>query len=255
MINDQSRNDSLEGLLMELADSIAKRFECSLPCMVTKVSADRTRVSVRPLIRIVGQDGSTLARDVIDGVTVYQSGAGDLVMSFPVAVGDIGWIEATDRDLGLFLQSYGESDPPSRRKHSFSDGVFVPDVMTNFTIAGEDSTAVVIQNRAGTVKIALDENEIRVKNQGTTWAITDQDITAEAAGNIGMTAGGNINMTAGGSMTMVAPGGINLNGAVVSSGGEIKTSSGVSLSNHYHEQPNDSDGSVEQPTSPAVATE
>ena len=39
--------------------------------------------------------------------------------------------------------------------------------MTNFTIASEDAGAVVIQNRSGTVKIALDANQIRVVNGST----------------------------------------------------------------------------------------
>lgn len=228
MINDDSRSDTLEGLLQELADAISKRIECALPCVVTKVSSDRRRVSVRPLIRIVGVTGNTLARDVIEGLPVYQAGAGSFVMSFPVAVGDIGWIEAADRDLGVFLQSYDESDPGSRRKHSFSDAKFVPDIMTNFTISGEDSGAVVIQNRAGTVKIAIDQSEIRIKNGGVSWVATNQDITADVPSgmtiNGDLTVNGNVvvsgNITAAGTLsvptivttTVTASGGVSIAG-------------------------------------------
>lgn len=254
MINDDSRDDSLEGLLMELADSISRRFECALPCVVTKVSSDRRRVSVRPLIRVVAKSGATLPRDVIEGLTVYQAGAGDLLISFPVSPGDIGWIEASDRDLGVFLQSYNESDPPSRRKHSFSDAKFVPDIMTNFTIAGEDSDAMVMQNRAGTVKIAMDQDEVRIRNGATEWTMTEQNISAYAPGDMSMEAVGAISMQAA-SIGMTAPGGINLNGAMVDGSGNITDASGVSMNQHYHTQPNDSAGNSEQPTSPAVATE
>lgn len=231
MTNEDARNDSLTGLIMELADSIMRRCECMLPCVVTKVSGDRKRVAVRPLVRIVGQDGSTLPRDTIEGLTVYQAGAGDLVMSFPVSVGDIGWIEAADRDLGLFLQSYTESDPPTRRKHSFSDARFVPDIMTNFTIAAEDAGAVVIQNRAGTVKIALDDGQIRIVNGATRIEV----------GN--------------GTVVGTAPGGFILNGATITSSGDFITPLGNSVDNHFHTQGNDSDGDSEQDTSASVPTE
>ena len=44
--------DSLAGAFTVLADFISKKMEHSLPCVVTKVSSDRTRVSVIPQIKI-----------------------------------------------------------------------------------------------------------------------------------------------------------------------------------------------------------
>lgn len=223
MINNDVRNDTLTGLLSELTESIMRKSEHQLPCVVTKVSANRQRVSVRPLIRIVTQEGETLRRDIIDGVPVYQAGAGDLLLSFPVAVGNIGWIAASDRDISLFKQSYAESDPGSRRMHSFSDSVFVPDVMTNFTIAGEDATAMVIQNRNGSVKIAVDQNQIRIVNGASRIEVNDGTVV--------------------------------INGATITAAGDVVTAAGVSLNNHNHTQANDSAGNTQQDTSAAVATE
>lgn len=231
MINDASRDDTWPGLLMALSDKIKKDMEGALPCRVTKVSPDRRRVSVKPLIAIIGKDGSVLQREIIEGLTVYQAGAGDIVMSFPVKVGDIGWIDASDRDISLFLQSYGETTPPTRRKHSFSDARFVPDIMTNFQIAGEDNDAVVIQTRDNSVKIALDENQIRIRNQSV-------DIRVDNSTVIG-----------------TAPDGWELNGARITPDGDVVTSSGVSLDKHPHSQGADSDGNTQVPTNPPTPTE
>lgn len=223
MINDDARNNSLDGLIKEISDVISRKIECKLPCVVVKVSTDRKRVSVRPLIRLVDWSGESHQRDTIEGVPVFQYGAGDTLLSFPVAVGDIGWIEAADRDLGVFLQSYSESDPSSRRKHSFSDGVFVPDIMTNFTINSEDGTAVVLQNRNGSTRLALDQNQLRI--------------------------------VVGTSRIEVNPDNVIINGATITEDGDVVTAIGVSVNNHYHTQGNDSDGDAEQDTSSAVATE
>lgn len=223
MNNNDTRNDTLEGVLLELVDSIMRRAEVQLPCTVIRVSADRRRVTVRPLIRIVGRDGSTLQRDTIDGVPVYQAGAGDLLMSFPVKTGDVGWIMANDRDISLFKQSYGDSAPGTARMHSFSDSVFVPDLMTNFQIAAEDAAAVVLQNRSGSVKIALDQNQIRIVN-GT-------------------------------SRVEINPTNVIINGATITQAGDVVTAAGVSLNNHYHTQDNDSGGDSEPDTSTSIATE
>ena len=46
--------------------------------------------------------------------------------------------------------------------HTFEDAVFIPDLMTNYTIAGEDVQAVVIQNRAGNVRISLNNQRIKL---------------------------------------------------------------------------------------------
>lgn len=231
MINESTRNDSLEGLLAELSDSILKRCEKSLPCVVVSVSANRQRVTVKPLIRIVSVDGTDTSRSVIEGLPVYQAGAGNLVMSFPVKAGDIGWIDTADRDISLFLQTYADSRPPTRRKHSFGDARFIPDMMTNFQIAGEDAAAVVIQDRAGTVKIALDAGQIRITNQAVSIVIDGSTVTG------------------------TAPGGFFLNGAQITPAGDFVTPTGASLESHFHTQGIDSDNDTQQNTSVTVPTE
>ena len=226
--------DDYENLLPELVREILaatkRSLEVSIPCVVTKVIS-RTKVNVRPLIKIVARDGTSMERDIIEGLPVFTAGAGDRFMSFPVAVGNIGWLDACDRDISLFLQSYDNVEPPSSRMHSFSDARFVPDIMTNITVAEEDATAVVIQTRDGKVKIALDDGEIRIKNNDVSLVIDGSKVTG------------------------VAPGGFDLNGARITDGGDVITKSGVSLDKHPHNQPNDSGGNAEQPTAAPTATE
>ena len=198
--------DDNENLMVDLVKDIlaaAKRaIEVSTPCIVTKVIS-RTKVNVRPLIKIVDQNGASYERDIIEGLTVFTAGAGDKFISFPVSVGNIGWIDASDRDISLFLQSYSSEEPPTSRMHSFSDARFIPDIMTNITIAEEDATAMVIQTRNGAVKIALDDSEIRIKNDTVSLVIDGSKITG------------------------VAPGGFDLNGFIINADGSA--SSPVSL--------------------------
>lgn len=194
--------DDFENLLPELVNEIlaaAKRaVEVSIPCVVTKVIS-RTKVHVRPLIKIVARDGTSMERHIIEGLPVFTSGAGDKFISFPVAVGDIGWIDACDRDISLFLQSYENVEPPTSRMHSFSDARFIPDIMTNITIAEEDATAMVIQTRNGAVKIALDDSEIRIKNDTVSLVIDGSKVTG------------------------IAPGGFDLNGFIINADGSAES--------------------------------
>jgi hypothetical protein len=190
-------------LVREMLVMSKKAIEVSIPCVVTKVIS-RTKVNVRPLIKIVGQDGTAYDRDVIEGVPVFNAGGGDRFISFPVKVGDLGWIDASDRDISLFLQSYANEQPPTNRMHSFSDARFIPDIMTNITVAEEDAAAIVIQNRHGSVKIALDDGQIRIKNEAVSLVVDGSKVTG------------------------VAPGGFNLNGFTIDANGAAASPVSVS---------------------------
>lgn len=221
--NKSTNDDSLTGLLKALDDKIKKKIEHSLPCIVTAVES-RTRVTVRAAIKIVDTEGNITSRTVLSSVPVYTAGAGDKLISFPVTVGDLGWVDATDRDISTFLQSYEETAPPTRRMHSFSDARFIPDIMTNFTVASEDATALVIQTRTGDVKIAVDDDEIR---------ITNSDVELLVDGN---------------AVTGIAPGGFDFNGCIIDASGNVTTASGISLGDHTHSQGVDSDNNTQQDT-------
>lgn len=202
MINPFTDLDWLAGVLNKLKWRIFRDLEVQLPCVVTVVHS-RNLVSVKPLISKINSDGNRESRKEITHVQVETQGAGNILISHPVAVGSLGWIHASDRDISLFLQGYSENQPGTRRMHSFSDAKFVPDVMTNFTVAEEDATATVIQNRDGTVKIAVDETEIRLTS-GTVEILID-----------------------GSAVTGIAPGGFNFNGFIIGSDGELQTPTGL----------------------------
>jgi hypothetical protein len=58
-----------------------------------------------------------------------------------------------------------------------------------------------------------------------------------------------------GNFKLLESGEFNINGARITTDGDIVTASGVSLDKHYHTQDNDSDGDSEADTSESVATE
>jgi len=199
----KSRNnnddDLLTGAFNVMFNHINKKMQNSLPVKVTKVSSDRKFVNVQPQILVVDADGGTIIRGEIKGIPVVTSGAGNFLISFNISVGDLGWIETSDRDISLFKQSYDQSKPNTKRMHNFSDSRFVPDVMKGFTIAAEDAGALVIQNKAGNIKIALDEDEIRIKKDDITLVLS------------------------GGSVTGVAPDGFDLNGFTIDASGAAES--------------------------------
>ena len=217
-IND---DDLLTGAFNVISNYINKKMQNSLPVKVTKVSADRKYVDVQPQILVVDSEGGTLIRSEIKGIPVVTEGAGNFLITFNISVGDLGWIESSDRDISLFKQSYDQAKPNTKRMHDFADSRFIPDVMAGFTVAAEDADAIVIQNKEGNIKIALDENEIRIRKDDISFILSADTITG------------------------IAPGGFDLNGFTIDAAGAVESPvsvtsplaiiAGKELAGHTHE--------------------
>ena len=132
-----------------------------LPARVITYDRETNRAQVQPLIMVVTTDDSQVSRAPIAEVPVFQLGGGNTFVNFKILPGDLGWILANDRDISLFLQSYSESRPNTFRKNNFADSLFMPHLMTDYTVVDDDELAV-IQNRAGTVRVALLEDQVRI---------------------------------------------------------------------------------------------
>lgn len=160
---DPADEDSLIGTFRFILGKALQNIEGLLPAKV--IAFDRTdpgRVQVQPLITMITTDGSQVSRADVASVPVLQIGGGGYFLSFNLQVGDLGWLFASDRDISLFLQSYEESPPNTFRKFQFSDGIFIPTIMRNYTIAGEDAEHAVLQSTDGSVRIALWPDKVKI---------------------------------------------------------------------------------------------
>lgn len=163
MINPADKKDLSGGLRSILGKFIASEMEGKLPCKVVAVRGDRQRVKVKPLIARIGADGEIISREQLASVPVQALGAGNVVLSFNITVGDLGWIDACDRDIREFLRTYKESSPSTMRMYDFNNGVFIPDIMTNYTISEGDEGAALLQTRDGSVKVAIHSDKLVAK--------------------------------------------------------------------------------------------
>jgi hypothetical protein len=202
-------NSTLTGILKTIQNITSRNIENMLPARVINFDRSTNRVTVQPLIRVVGTNGKVIGRERVASMPVYNPSGGGFGVFFPLVQGNLGWIVANDRDISLFLQNYEESNPNTARKHSFSDAVFFPDLMTGYSIDGEDSANMTIQNLDASVKIALSGTKLKFKAPTIDLDATDV----------------NINSTT-----------LKHNGTDI---GET----------HGHSQPNDSNGNTEENTS------
>src|SRR6185312_14281783 len=215
---DPANLGSLVGLFKHILGKAIQNMDGMLPVRV--ITATRTRVSVQPLIAVLASDNkTTIPRAVIDNVPVLLFGAGNAGISFNIKAGDFGWIMANDRDISTFLNSYQESAPNTLRKKSFSDSLFIPDIMRNFTINPEDEEAgaAVFQTTNGAVRVALWMDRVKItpllEVAGTVLIDGNATVTGTATFNSGFSAS-----AGGGGNVGVINGDFRVNGNITASG-------------------------------------
>jgi hypothetical protein len=156
-------SSQLSGLLSVAIRKTLEEVHCQLPAKVISYNRATNRAMVQPLINVQMTSGEVNSRAQIASVPVLALGGGGFCMTFPLAAGDIGWLEASDRDISLFMQSLSESKPNTFRIHDFSDARFIPDAFYKYTFPTSDSGKMVIQSYDGTVKITLSPNSVDVE--------------------------------------------------------------------------------------------
>lgn len=202
---DPSDNGSLVGTLRFVFQKLMQGVSGMLPAKITSYDRDANRAQVEILIAIVGTSGEQVPRPAVASIPVLFLGGGEFFLSFPLKPGDLGWICASDRDISIFLKSYGQSPPNTKRMFNFADGLFIPDIMRGYTIDGDDADRAVLSNLDGTVKIALGEDKIVITaptvevNADTTVTIKAPLVTMAGTPNTLLAVTGDI--TATGSIT------------------------------------------------------
>lgn len=154
-------NDTLAGVLRFAFSQLMRNVDGMLPARVLAYDRTANRVQVELMIAMVSTSGAQVSRAQIANIPVINFGGGGYILNFPLTVGDLGFVIANDRDISLFLQSYAESPPNTQRVKSFSDAVFIPSVLANYTTTGQDGNAV-LQSLDGSIRLSLSSNAITV---------------------------------------------------------------------------------------------
>ena len=211
-------DDYLAGTLRLAFKKSMQRTDDMLPVEVISYDRQSNKVRVAHFIQMVDTDGNLIDRAQVASIPALSLGGGGFTLNFHLPAGSKGWIKACDRDISLFLQNYTKAPPNDDRIHNFGAGLFIPDVMTGYTIAGEDDQACVLQSLDGNVKISLTNARIKLKAP-----LVEVDTpNANYTGNI----------TAAGTIT-----------------GDVDVvSQTISLRGHTHAQPDDGGGSTEAET-------
>lgn len=157
-----ANNDSLTGAFRHILDKFLQNTDDMLPATVIAFDRAKGMAQVQPQIVVVSTTGQQLPRAQVASIPVLQIGGGGFMMNFNLKPGDLGWIKANDRDISLFTQSFAQAAPNTKRKHSFEDAIFIPHIMTGFTINAEDLEHAVFQSLDGSVRVSLWPDRVKI---------------------------------------------------------------------------------------------
>ncbi|MDR2093034.1 MAG: hypothetical protein LBP58_06945 [Azoarcus sp.] len=218
---DPADDGSLAGVLRATFKKMMQTVDGMLPARVIAYDRASNTATVQPMIQIVSTSGERVSRAPLASVPVLALGGGGFALNFPLKPGNMGWIEASDRDISLYMQgAQAESAPNTQRMHTFSDGRFIPDVFGGYTLSGDDDqdADMVIQTLDGSTRIVLTPDSIKI--------IAAKNVTIEAAEKLDLTAGQAITLnapqigaTSSGGATITGP--VNINGTTTIQGREF----------------------------------
>jgi len=165
---DPADDGTLAGAFRSIFKKLMQNVDGMLPAKV--ISYDRTSnvATVQPLVHLLTTEGKTLPRSSYAAIPVLALGGGGFVLNFPLKAGDYGWIEASDRDISLFMQGGDAAQPNTTRIHSFADGRFIPDVMSKYQLGDADvENEMILATTDGVAMIAINTNhDVRIETTG-----------------------------------------------------------------------------------------
>ncbi len=161
-----SKDPANNGLLTGAFRQILKKFiqkdvDNQLPAKVIAYDRAKNVATIEPMIKLVNTNGELVTRAQITEVPVLALGSGTALINFNLKPGDVGWIEASDRDISTYLNNLVSTGPATGRLHSFSDGLFIPDKVKDFVILDEDSE-ITIQTLDGTQRFEVFQNKVKM---------------------------------------------------------------------------------------------
>jgi Phage protein Gp138 N-terminal domain len=223
--------DDLADALRYAIDRSMMDIDGCLPAMVMSYDRESNTATIQPLINITTTDGTNKRRASFIKTPVISYGGGGFHINFPLAAGDLGWIVACDRDTSLMLQELSAQPAPTARTHSFSSSVFIPDAYRKYTIAGEDSAALVIQSANAQTRISVFSDKIKVTTPSSVTVTSPEiAVNGDTTMNGNLQVNGNVTITG----TLDVQGMSTLSGEMNTPAASI---GGIPFGTHVHSDP------------------
>ena len=165
-------SNNLDGVITAAIKRYLQRVQTCIPAIVKEVKS-RDKVIVSPAVQQTNSEWQSVPWADITLPVCTPCGNG-IFASFPLAVGDTGWIIAGDLDPSLF---FNDKSRPQRQntfeRHKYQFGYFVPDTINGYSVSSDDDGCLVIGSKNGNTKVTIGNNELKIKSDSVIIETTD----------------------------------------------------------------------------------
>ncbi len=161
-------------------ENIQGTLRVATPAIVQSFNSEEQTVTAQVAIRelVIQADQSKVWTDIslLLDVPIVILRAGNYCITFPVKAGDEGLIIFADRCIDAWWSYGGVQNQLELRKHSLSDGIFIPGLYSQPNrIENYSKDTMELRSLDGNTKISLKENEININ--ATTIKMNGIDVT------------------------------------------------------------------------------
>jgi len=181
---DPADESTLGGAFRAIFRKLLQGVDGMLPARVIAYDRENNAATVQPMVAVLTTDGSAVSRANVARVPVLALGSNRFAINFPLQPGDLGWIEASDRDISLYMQSLNEAQPNTLRLHSFEDARFIPDALRNFDVSDVAADAMTIQVADGTTRVTISPTMVHIKSASNVHIEAAANVTHDAAAHV-----------------------------------------------------------------------
>lgn len=165
-------SNNLDGVITAAIKRYLQRVQTCIPAIVKEVKS-RDRVIVSPAVQQTNSEWQSVPWADITLPVCTPCGNG-IFASFPLAVGDTGWIIAGDLDPSLF---FNDKSRPQRQntfeRHKYQFGYFVPDTINGYSVSSDDDGCLVIGSKDGNTKVTIGNDSLKIKSDSVIIETTD----------------------------------------------------------------------------------
>lgn len=187
---------SFAQVLQDAFDARLCQLHTCLPGQVESYDSAKGTVDVQPLIKRKFKDGEIVDLPLCNSVPIVFPRTATSYIALPIKKGDVGLLVFSERSIDRYKTFGGAQDPQDTRKHSLSDGFFIPGgYPVTLPAVGIEADAIHLKNIASEI-VMMEDGAIELRNPIVSFKL-------DASGNITLqNAIGNITLTDNGEVTI-----------------------------------------------------
>lgn len=161
--NEEGETPTLEDVITSAIDSRLLELHTTIPCEVVKV-INNSYVDVQISLMRQYTSGDQVKIPVVQNVPISHPRGADYWIKLPIAVGDLGMLQFSERSLDAWMVSGGTVNPADSRMHHLTDGIFIPGLYPMDNVVAGDPGDLVVSNGQSQM-VVMKSGKFKIKNQ------------------------------------------------------------------------------------------